>query len=49
MNGVVKINNHYFEEGNIQFNLNKSFGPIALDAADGPNIVKGIKKAETDY
>lgn len=49
MNGVVKINNHYFEEGNIQFNLSKNFGPLALEAADGPNIVKAIKKAETDY
>lgn len=45
----MKINNHYFEEGNIQFNLSKEFGPIPLEAADGPNIVKAIKKTETNY
>ena len=49
LSGTVKINNHYFEEGNIQFNLSKDFGPIALEAADGPSIAKAIRAAETDY
>ena len=45
----MRINNHYFEEGNIQFNLSKDFAPVAIEAADGPNIVKAIRKLETDY
>ena len=49
MNGKVTINNHYFEEGNIQFNLSKEFGPIQMEAADGPAIVKTIRNAETNY
>lgn len=49
INGHVNINNHYFEEGNIQFNLSKDFGPIPIASADGPNIVKAIKNTETSY
>ena len=49
MSGQIKINNHYFEHGNIQFSLDKSFQGIPLAVADGENIVAAIKKTETDY
>ena len=49
LSGSVRVNNHYFENGNIQFSLSKEFADIALAAADGPNIAKGIKDTETEY
>lgn len=49
MSGHVHINNHYFEEGNIQFNLKKEFTAINIGTADGPNIVKAIRNTETSY
>jgi hypothetical protein len=49
ISGNVKINNHYFEAGNIQFNLNKTFEPVALKSADGAGIVSMIEKLETTH
>ena len=49
LNGTIKINNHYFEAGNIQFNLKKQIGPISLTASDGPGIVAAIQEQETKY
>jgi hypothetical protein len=49
MSGSVKINSHYYEAGNIQFNLEKVFENIPLAAANGPGIVSVIDKTETLY
>ena len=49
MNGVVRINNHYFESGNIQFNLHKVFSNIPLKASDGPGICEEINRQESAY
>ena len=45
----MKINNHYFEAGNIQFNLDKTFEPYPLSSADGTGIVAAIEKLETAH
>ena len=47
--GNVKINNHYFEAGNIQFNMDKTFDPVPLASADGPGIAAAIEKLETAH
>lgn len=47
--GSIKINNHYFEAGNIQFNLDRKFDAVPLAAADGPGIVAAIEKLETAH
>lgn len=49
LSGSIKINNHYFENGNIHFNLNREFANIPLAAADGENIIAAINKTETEY
>lgn len=49
MSGTVKINNHYFESGNVHFAIDQSFSDIALAQADGENIVVAIAKTETAY
>ena len=49
LSGKVKINNHYFEAGNIQYSLEKDFKNIPLAAADAPNIIAAINKTETNY
>ena len=49
MSGTVKINNHYFESGNVHFAIEQSFSDIALAQADGENIVLAINKTETAY
>ena len=49
ISGQVKINNHYFEAGNIQFNLDKTFEPYPLASADGAGIVAAIEKLETAH
>ena len=48
MQGYIKIHNHYFEQGNIQFNMNKNFGPIHLKTVTGKSIVDQISKHETE-
>ena len=49
MSGSISVKNHYFENGNVQFSLDKQFQGIPLAVADGDNIVAAIKKTETDY
>jgi hypothetical protein len=49
ISGNIKINNHYFEAGNIQFNLNKSFENVPLSSADAAGIVATIEKLETTH
>ena len=49
ISGNIKINNHYFEAGNIQFNLNKSFENVPLPSADAAGIVATIEKLETNH
>lgn len=43
------MNNHYFENGNIQFNLSKTFDPVTLTATDGPGICFQINAFESGY
>lgn len=47
LSGSVNIHNHYFESGNIQFNLKKEFPevPVEMQAAA---IVKHIAKMEEE-
>lgn len=50
--GKINIHNHYFEQGNIQFELNKSFdsptaGTVTGDAAE--SILESINKLEETY
>ena len=47
--GMIKINNHYWEQGNIQFHLAKKYEDIALTSADAPVIIDTIDKLETEY
>mmetsp|Transcript_29778 Transcript_29778/g.21540 ORF Transcript_29778/g.21540 Transcript_29778/m.21540 type:complete len:89 (-) Transcript_29778:83-349(-) len=49
MTGKLALNNHYFESGNIQFNLQKEFSSVKLSAADGLTIMKKIDELETAY
>lgn len=49
MDVSMKVNNHYFEQGNIQVNLSKSFKDHKLKSADGAGIVAAIENIETDY
>ena len=51
--GRIKINNHYFESGNIQFNIVKNFeneiNGVAVSGMIGKGIVQTIKKIEEEY
>ena len=47
LSGSIKLNNHYFENGNIHFALNKEFAGIPLENADADGIIAAIKKTET--
>jgi capping protein (actin filament) muscle Z-line, alpha len=49
MTGSVRINSHFWENGNVQFNLIKNFDETALAASDGVSIVAAIEKLETRY
>lgn len=49
ISGSVKIRNHYFESGNIQFNLSKDFPEAKLRASTGRAVVDHIAKEETNY
>jgi len=49
LSGTIKINNHYFENGNIHFGLEQSFEGVPLAQADAENIVAAINKTETMY
>lgn len=48
LSGHVKVHNHYFEQGNIQFNLKKQFPQQKLKALSARAIVDLIAKLETD-
>jgi hypothetical protein len=47
LSGNIKLRNHYFESGNIQFNLHKEFASVAVKTTDGRGIVDAIKDVET--
>ena len=49
LSGSIKINNHYFENGNIQFSTSQNFSDVPLEGADEENIVKAISKTESNY
>lgn len=47
LSGELKIRCHYFEMGNIQFNLDKTFDNVAVKDASSPkDIVDAIKTVE---
>ena len=46
---MIKINNHYWEQGNIQFHLVKKYEEVDLTSADAPVIIETIDKLETEY
>ena len=51
--GKIRVNNHYFEQGNIQFQLAKNYkDPVSGTAVDGDvgkGIVATIKELEDSY
>jgi hypothetical protein len=47
--GLIKVNNHYWEVGNIQFHLSKKYEEFSLENADAETIIKAINKCETEY
>jgi len=53
MVGRIWINNHYFESGNIQFNLNKNFAEEISATANDGNVAKliidTIARLEEEY
>lgn len=49
LKGTIKVNNHYWENGNIQFHLSKSFTDETLDSADAAVIVAKIRQLESSY
>jgi len=49
ISGSVKIRNHYFESGNIQFNMGKDFLAAKLRANTARAIVDHLAKEETNY
>lgn len=46
--GHIKAHNHYFEQGNVQFNLNKDYPATQLKSGNGKAIVDHISKSETN-
>lgn len=48
ISGAIKVHNHYFEQGNIQFNMNKDFPAAKLYAKSGRAVVDHITKCETN-
>jgi len=49
MTGSIRVNNHFFENGNVQFNLHKKYDTIALAGSDGESICQKINEVETAY
>jgi capping protein (actin filament) muscle Z-line, alpha len=49
MHGSIKVNNHFFENGNVQFNLDKKYEPVQLKGSDGVSICEKINELETAY
>lgn len=48
ISGHIKAHNHYFEQGNIQFNMNKDIPSTQLKTKGGKAIVDFISKSETN-
>jgi hypothetical protein len=47
LNGDLKIRCHYFEQGNMQFNLDKTFGNVKVnDINNAQEVVAAMKKTE---
>jgi hypothetical protein len=47
LSGELRIRSHYFEVGNMMFNLDKNFDSIPVkDATSAKEIVAAIKKVE---
>jgi hypothetical protein len=44
MSGSIKLRSHYYEIGNLQFNLNKEYENVQLQSLDADAIVAAIKK-----
>ena len=49
MSGSIRVNNHFFENGNVQFNLDKKYENLALTGSDGDSICQKINEMETAY
>lgn len=49
LHGLIKVNNHYWEYGNIQFHLSKTYKEQQLANADAQTIIEAINKNESDY
>lgn len=49
ISGHIKVHNHYYEQGNIQFNMNKDFPATALKTLTGKSVVDYIKNTESKY
>ena len=49
LSGSIRVNNHYFEQGNIQFSLKKVFEAKKLESSDGQGICAEINRLETGY
>jgi capping protein alpha len=47
--GHVRVHNHYFEQGNIQFNLEKDIPSQKPRQQTGRSVVELIRNAETKY
>ena len=51
--GKIRVHNHYFEQGNIRFDLAKNYPTPIEGSSEGGSIAKGIaaliKKTETEY
>ena len=44
--GSIKLQSHYYEIGNLQFNLSKEFEAAVQNPNDADSIVKAIKGVE---
>ena len=49
LSGHIKVHNHYFEQGNIQFNMNKDFPGEKLKSLTARQVVDTIARLETNY
>lgn len=50
MSGDLKIKCHYFEMGNMQFNLDKSFDSIpCTNTASAAEVIKSLNSVENKY
>jgi hypothetical protein len=52
LSGSINITNHYFEQGNIQFKLNKNFDSVSKHCGQDSatqNILEQISKLEEEY